>query len=308
LLGVQGCSESFTLVAGGGSEPAPLESLEVGAAGKYRIASWNVRNLFDPVDDSYGDEVLQNSEYEEKLQALVAVMEQVDADFWGLQEVENLACLEDLNERLSHPYPLLGLIEGNDHSRGIDVAFLSRLPVSEVVSHRERDLPDHPEVSKNYSFSRDCLEVRLESRPPVTLLVNHLKSSMGNAKRSAAKRRVQAEAIAEIVSEVDQPPQRVVVVLGDFNDRPDSWSLEPLFEKLEDPFASLGAKQRITHRYRGGGGALDHILTDGEGNSVVSDARVWKGIAKKTSDHDPVSVELTLSLPVVAPSERTWTE
>jgi endonuclease/exonuclease/phosphatase family metal-dependent hydrolase len=279
-----------------------------GEAATYRVASWNVRNLFDSVDDSNNDEVLEKENLERKLGELATVIGEVGPDFIALQEVENLACLEQLNARLSPPYPQIGLIEGNDSQRGIDIAFMSRLPVSRVRSHRERILPHHPDVSKRYHFSRDCLEVHLASDPPAILLLNHLKSSRGEAKSSAAKRRVQSLAIVEIWREVDADGKRAVVVLGDLNDRPDSWALEPLFSEFYDPFTNLPSEERVTHRYRKEGSALDHILLDPEARAISGDPKVWKTIARKTSDHSPVSLEVRLRIPNEIVAKKTWVE
>lgn len=262
--------------------------------GDFRLASWNVRNFFDPVDDSNQDEVPTPNEFQTKLSELGAVLNSLDADFVALQEVENLSCLQALNDSLEAPYPQLGLLEGNDKQRGIDVAFLSRLPVEEVVSHAQATLPRHPDVSKNYRFSRDCLEVKLDTEPPVTILINHLKSSRSDAKGSAAKRLVQSKGIVEIAERVDKPSERAVFIVGDLNDEAESWSLRPLFERYSDAFATTPMKQRVTHRYGKKGSAIDHILLDSDAARISAGAKIWTGLARETSDHDPVSIQVSL--------------
>ena len=302
LLSLWGCQPQA-------SSPPPLPASTVTAqraqGSDYRVASWNVRNLFDAVDHPNQDEVLKPKAYQAKLKELKVVVEALDADFLALQEVENLSCLEDLNRSLERPYPQMGLLEGNDRQRGIDVAFLSRLPVAEVRSHAEHVLPSHPDTPKRYHFSRDCLEVQLAILPPVTLLVNHLKSSRGGSKRSAAKRRVQALGVVEIAAVVENPEGGCLVILGDLNDRQDSWSLEPLFEKFYDAFEKVPAAQRVTHRWRKGGSALDHILLDEDGRKISGEARIWRDLARQTSDHDPVSVQMTLA-PLQPATVKVW--
>jgi endonuclease/exonuclease/phosphatase family metal-dependent hydrolase len=271
----------------------------------FRLASWNVRNLFDDVDDPYYDETPNTQEYQAKLRELVVVIDEVEADFLALQEVENLASLSAANSLLRNPYPQVGLIEGNDQMRGIDVAFLSRLPVKEVISHADFNLPAQAGEQRTHRFSRDCLEVRLDTEPSVVVLINHFKSARGDAKKSAQKRRAQAEGVVRIASTIE--PEEAVFIVGDLNGRPDEWALEPLFQQFQDPFAGLPPETRITHRYKKGGSALDHILLDPEAAKISSNARIWSDIARETSDHNPVSVELSLGKAMQAPA-KVWAE
>ena len=294
-----------------GPQKRPPPGIGASSAGAtVTLASWNVRNLFDAVDESYQDEVLSESQYRSKLQALASVVDTLGADFLALQEVENLTCLRDLNAQLARPYPQIGLLEGNDKQRGIDVAFLSRLPISLVKSHADDDLPDRPGVSKNYRFSRDCLEVVLESAPSTTILINHFKSQLGGSKTSATKRRVQAEAVQQIAGAVAQArPEGIEVVMGDLNDRPGSWSLQPLEENLFDVFSGWPDAMRGTHRSKHGATPLDHILLSRDAQPRMVTAKIWKDAGRQTSDHDPVSVVLRLDAQGSEPVEvKTWTE
>ena len=276
-----------------------------GEATYYRIATFNVRNLFDTVDDRYNDEHVTEAEYSDKIARLSEVLDTVQADFIALQEVENLESLLSLNAQLSRPYPQVGLVEGNDQVRGIDVCFLSRLAVKDVRSHADLALPHQPGDNRNHHFSRDCLEVHLDTEPPVVLLINHFKSARGNSKKAAGKRRAQAEGVVEIAAQVET--DRAVIILGDFNDRPDSWALKPLFEPFTNPFAGLPKETRITHRYRKGGSQLDYILLDPEAKAIGSSARIWPEVARKVSDHNPVSIEVQLKARGSVP-EKVWSE
>lgn len=270
-----------------------------------RLASWNVRNFFDEVDDANHDEVLSPGQFQLKVSELKAVLEELDADFVALQEVENVGCLIALNSSLHEPYPQLGLIEGNDRQRGIDVAFLSRLPVEKVVSHAQEVLPPHPDVSKNYRFSRDCLEVRLATEPPTTVLINHFKSSRQDAKGSAAKRFVQSKGAVAIAERVDFPEGHALLIVGDLNDEPGSWSLRPLFENYSDAFETIPKERRKTHRHGKRGSAIDHILLDQDAKAISAGAKIWSNLARDTSDHDPVSIELSLR-PLTQVQDKVW--
>jgi endonuclease/exonuclease/phosphatase family metal-dependent hydrolase len=285
-----------------GCAVVPLAPAEARGAPAFKgsvpvtLAAWNVANFFDTVDDANRDEVLTPAQWEKKLAQLSHVVDVLDADFLALEEVENLDCLRALNGRLEKPYPELGLIQGNDTQRGIDVAFMTRLPVSRVVSHRDYDLPDDaPGVSKRYKFSRDCLQVELATSPAATLLVNHFKSQLGGKKKSAGKRRVQAEAVVAIAAEAARlHPDGFEVVLGDLNDRPEAWSLEPLQEAMRDVFAGWPEKLRATHRSKHGRTPLDHIFVSPDAEGRLEGARVWQDLGKGASDHDPVSVRVRL--------------
>ena len=247
------------------------------------------------MDDPNNDEVPTPAELKLKLRETAEVLQKLDADFVALEEVENVGVLEQLNKTLPEAYPYLFLVEGNDKGRGIDVGYLSRIPVDETVSHADYDLPDRYGVSRSYRFSRDCLEVRLATDPPLTIFVNHFKSQMGSKKTSANKRRVQAEAVAELAKESSrQHPRALEVIMGDLNDQPESWALEPLFREFIDVFEDFPDELRVTHRSRHGGSSLDHILLSPDARSRMSSSQVWKDAAVRTSDHDPVSVEIQL--------------
>ncbi len=288
---------------------SPVVSETTSGNATLKVAAWNVENFFDTVDDPYKDDVPSRAKQAAKVEKMAGVLKTLEADFVALEEVENIDSLRQLNESLHRPYPQLGLIEGNDTIRGIDVAFLSRVPVSRVVSHRERLLPKGKGVPRGYKFSRDCLEVGLATSPPITLFINHLKAQTGNKKDSANKRRAQAIAVAQIVAEVSERyPEGVEVVLGDLNDEPKSWSLEPLQADLVDVFEGWPSNLRTTHRSRQGGSILDHILVSPDAEPRLGEAKVWQNLAKGTSDHDPVSLEILFDKAPVSPEQREWSK
>lgn len=266
-----------------------------------RIASWNVANLFDSVDDPGDDTVLSPEDFRDKVRRVAGVVDGLEADVVALEEVEKLSCLQALNKGLAKPFPLLGLIEGND-PRGIDVAFLSRVPIKRVVSHRDRLLPAQKGVPAGYRFSRDCLQVDLDTIPRVTIYINHFKSQLGPKKASSAKRRAQARGVVEILAEGRSSD--LAVVVGDLNDVAGSWSLEPLEDSLEDVFKGWPSTLRATHRSRFGHHGLDHLLVSADGLSRVQAAKVWQNFGQSTSDHDPVSMELRLDRISVAPEHH----
>lgn len=146
------------------------------------------------------------------------VIRDVKADVICLVEVEDRPVLSAFNsQRLYSRYRYNMLIDGND-DRGIDVALLSKLPISGLRSHIfDRE-------GKKQVFSRDCLEVQLDlpgGKGRLHVLCNHFKSrGYGSQATSDAKRCMQAERVAEILKQDYDLAKDLVVVAGDLNDSP----------------------------------------------------------------------------------------
>lgn len=243
-------------------------------AENVRVATWNVRNLFDAIDDPYNDDVLSEAQVERKLAEVEAGIMRLGADVLALQEVEKESLLKRLQRDCGYPYGVL--VEGNDTARGIDVALLSRYPVS-FRSHRAMVLPEVRGVQKGYRFSRDCLEAHVEGPLPMVLLVNHFKSKARSAGGDAPKRRAQSLGVLRVLEKLRQ---RRVAVVGDLNDTPGSWALEPLFSAgLRDPLAALEPRR------------IDYVLV----NPLLAPHLVHSEVAVdrvfRTSDHRPVVAE-----------------
>jgi endonuclease/exonuclease/phosphatase family metal-dependent hydrolase len=161
------------------------------------IMTFNVENLFDAVDDPDKDDrdylplaLKDNDEHRagcaslrfeswrnrcltidwnddivrRKLSLIAEAILQVDgrgADIIALQEVENVGILERLrNEYLADSgYGPAVLIEGNDN-RGIDVAFLSRLPIAGTP--QLHPLVFDPEFADRAGDTRGILQANFE--------------------------------------------------------------------------------------------------------------------------------------------------
>jgi predicted extracellular nuclease len=170
------------------------------------------------------------------------VINDVDADVICLIEVEDRNLLQKFHDDLlfkdflqpasKSGYPHILLIDGND-PRGIDVAFLSRLPVLSMRS-RIHEFSDY-EGRQVRTFSRDCLEVQLETpdQKVLHLKVNHFKSMGFSPKtdpQSNRRRLGQAKRVAELLEQHDLQNEYVMVA-GDLNSDPTSASMAPLIEK-----------------------------------------------------------------------------
>jgi endonuclease/exonuclease/phosphatase family metal-dependent hydrolase len=177
------------------------------------------------------------------------------ADVVALQEVENLDTLKNFcsENNLSSLYPYKLVIDGND-PRLIDVAVLSKIPFSRIMTHQYTK-----GANKRWLFSRDCLELEFEiENKPFFLFVNHLKSMFDRAdpvngrKNTAAKRIEQVDGVLKIIQ--DRLKRRTstaaFAVVGDFNDYPSAdCSLIKMFKTkwLYNVVDNLALAERWTH-------------------------------------------------------------
>ena len=164
------------------------------------------------------------------------VIKDVGADIQAVVEADNRIALRDFSAIMlrvvnGDPFDHVMLIDGND-DRGIDVGILARsgYDITRIRSHVE------DADSKGIIFSRDCPEytVTTPSGTELVILVNHLKSKgFGKQSENDAKRKRQANRVAQIYRRLQSDGQTNVVVLGDFNDSPDSEPLKPLLGKTD---------------------------------------------------------------------------
>ena len=158
------------------------------------------------------------------------VLKSLNADVQCLVEVENRETMNSFNSDMlgQHKFPFNMLIDGND-PRGIDVGLLSRYPIKNIRTHIfDKEKPG----SKSFVFSRDCLEVELQVSATKSLhvLCNHFKSKGYSSSQAASdkRRKLQADRVKEILKANYDLKTDLVVVLGDFNDTPDSKPLQDL--------------------------------------------------------------------------------
>ncbi len=201
-------------------------------AGTLRLATYNIRNLFDGIQDP-GKEPEKAKPEKEKV-ALSQAIHEINADVIGLQEVENKGVLTQFRDQYLSDmgYREVVLIEGND-TRGIDVALFSRFPVTAVKSHKEVRFPV-PGEAQPVGFSRDLLQVRIQgpNNYTFTVFVAHLKSQHGGDEADI-RREAEARAAQQIIAAFQKAnPRENVVVMGDFNDTPLQKPIQPLVNGL----------------------------------------------------------------------------
>jgi endonuclease/exonuclease/phosphatase family metal-dependent hydrolase len=198
---------------------------------------------------------------EESTQNTARVIDAVGSDVMCVVEVEDRIALNNFNRLIlkDKAFAHNMLIDGND-DRGIDVGILSKYPIESIVSHIDDSYTDNA-GRKQLIFSRDCpvYKVNRDSSEPLYVLCNHLKSKgYGTASANDAKRKHQAEKIAEIISKFDLKKDYVVVA-GDFNDTQDSDALQPLLQypDLYNTFTKLNGPHWT---YQDGKDQIDYLL------------------------------------------------
>ncbi|MEN4053990.1 MULTISPECIES: endonuclease/exonuclease/phosphatase family protein [Sulfurimonas] len=176
-----------------------------------KIATYNVENLFDLQRNGHEyREYIPNTKanwnaktYKIKLQNIAKVIQDIDADIIGLQEIESLQALKDLRYTLKRAglyYQYYKI--ANLKNTTIKVAILSKMPF--VTTH---------EVAVTYSYRyRNILEVKFKiNGKDLYVLVNHWKSKAG----PESMRIVSAKKLKKRVEELGF--DKNIIALGDFN-------------------------------------------------------------------------------------------
>ncbi len=194
-----------------------------------------------------------------------------------VQEVESLIALREFNDNfLDGAYPYVVVLDSRD-LRQIDVGILSKYAIDSITTHVD-DLSSDPTTGP-YTFSRDCLEVRVRVKKTttVTLFINHFKSKLAMGKTEEArakekekadrKRKLQSDTVVKLLKERFPGPEfksGYFAVLGDLNDTPLAPQLSGLCVKagLVDALATLAPEERWTHYWKAKNSVsqLDHVL------------------------------------------------
>lgn len=295
-----------------------------------RIATFNAENLFaryrfkdgfQPTqDDGFSiNDLAFRIQDEESKKITGAAIRKVNADVICMQEVESLPVLDRFNSFYlgGMKYAHRAVFDSFD-PRQIDVAVLSRYPITSLRSHREERTQD----GSAFLFSRDCLEIEVNvGGTPLLLYANHFKSMMGGRDATRARRLVQAERVAAIVDARWKKSryQGNFVVLGDLNDYPeDKTSLGALLghKGLDNVLTRLPEAERWTHYYAGGNSysQLDYLLLSAslaKANpgkpAVMRTGLPWRALKvtekrldgvgdnePKASDHVPLYMDIAL--------------
>jgi hypothetical protein len=209
---------------------------------QYTVATFNLWNLFDTVDDPDTDDPVSSTfSYERQLGKLAAAIHDDlrEPTLLGVQEAENMTVLEDLaaQPEIVAEYASI-LVDGPD-GRGIDVGLMYR--VDQVIV-------------RGYEARQGC-----------TTLVDGFGPDgnyNGEIEYTLPRRVQQAEFVAGLVAEIEgADPKAAVVVLGDLNDFLDSDPVAALLGAgMKDLLFGVPKPSRYTYIYLGVSEVLDHIL------------------------------------------------
>ncbi len=251
------------------------------ADNQISVASFNMENYFDTVDDTGNDAEPKPIELELMLkqQKLTAALTQTLGcpTLVAVQEVENKALLDQLAQMAAQSCGFTYVVTHLESAdvRGIDVALLSNptaVTVQSAALQQSCTLLETGILDAQFScpagqdplFSRPPLLVELTvAERPLTLIINHFKSKRGGEAATAARRLLQANHVAGLVAErLAEDAEAAVVVLGDFNDYEQSPSLLALAENgnLENVLLRLPDETRYSFVFAGVSQLIDGIF------------------------------------------------
>jgi predicted extracellular nuclease len=266
----------------------------------FRLAFWNLENLFDTendpktADDDFtpeGNYRWNDNRYYKKLmnlsKTIVAIGGWLPVDVLGMCEVENKLVVKELIERTPLKEAGYDVVHyDSPDNRGIDVALIYRKSRFKLL-HSE---PIHVRFDDGSRPTRDILYVKglILNEDTLHIFVNHWPSRLGGAAASEPKR-IHAASIlkAKVDSIWKVVPNAALVITGDFNDEPEDHSVAKTLhakhdrKNLEDNslfnfmFEKLGKEG--SHKFQGHWGIIDQMIVtanmvDGKNPISVKDA------------------------------------
>lgn len=190
----------------------------------FRVATYNVENyLLSPMNG-------RPVKSEEARSKVAEILGSIDAEIVALQEIGGPAALEELRGRLARlgrSYPHYEIATG--HDTNISVAVLSRFPIR---ARRTQTQLSYALLGRRHFVCRPFVEIDLQPSPEyaLTLITAHLKSQREVLTGDESEMREQeARLLRQLVeSRLKSNPKLNLVVLGDFNDNPDTRALRGL--------------------------------------------------------------------------------
>jgi len=259
------------------------------------IATWNVENLFDSIDDidKNDKEFLASSEKEwtqvkidQKIGNLAKVIRWMNngkgPDLLGVQEVEHQYLIDTLLQRHFRDKNYKIAYQESLDNRGIDNGLIYDASKFEVLNIK----PIEVELPSKYP-TRYILEIKLKtnSEDEIYVLVNHWPSRGGGELKSQPNRIKTANVLRnEIDLLIGNNKNSNIVIMGDFNDVPNSLSIARYLWANEFDCSSKIDTMRLynlaykeflsgngTYLYRSTWNMLDQIIVS---NELVSDGNI----------------------------------
>ena len=244
------------------------------------VGFYNLENLFDLKDDpnTNDNDFLPMSvkrwtpkRYQNKLRKLGFAISHIGKAetgkhpaVVGLAEVENAKVIRDLlDSEFLTDYPYDFIHYDSMDERGIDVALIYDKTVFEVT-HTETFGIILTDEDGSPDFTRDILLVSgFLDGEKVHLIVNHWSSRREGQKETLPKRMASAEKVGDIISTLrTNHPEAKILVMGDFNDGPESQSIQYLVQNFElyNPMETLRSYKRGSVNYNRQWFLFDQIL------------------------------------------------
>jgi len=208
------------------------------------VASWNIENLFDIMDDPKKNDSdflpTSSKDWNEgkfafKLHNLARVINYMNngkgPDIIGLQEVENMGVLKHLVYRL-HERDYVVIHRDSPDERGIDVAIIYDREVLDIVSV-DTLLVKLPTNYNTRYILHAILNHRITSKD-IHVFVNHWPSRRGGEQKSEPNREAAASTLKNTIDILFKKDNEVnIIILGDFNDEPSNISLKEVLGAQE---------------------------------------------------------------------------
>ncbi len=251
----------------------------------YRIAFYNVENLFDTQHDTLkrdGDFLPEGNHHwtKRKLYHKINGIAKVYYALAGWDKIAALGLCEVENEHvlrlLLHYSPLQGLPLGLVHyespdRRGIDVAFIYDTTQLKVLKSKPLHIRFPFDTAGR---TRDILYVKASvDQQIIHFFVVHLPSRYGGYMPTVSKRNFVAGIIRRQVDSIMQAnPVANIIIMGDFNDEEDMESIRQTLSAgdvqdttgkkfpLINLMATAAFEDKGTHKFHGIWGILDHII------------------------------------------------
>ncbi len=218
---------------------------------QYKIcvaAFYNLENLYDTVnnplvnDEDFtlnGIKKYSSKIYFDKISRLSKVISEIGTDktadgaaILGVAEIENDSVLNDL---IHHP-----LLKKRNYQfihydsrdlRGIDVALIYNPTYLKINSSKPVPVLLSSKNKEKYT-TRDILLVKAElDGEPLYILINHWPSKKGGEDLTTTSRNEAAAVCRSEINRIQQiDPTAKIIVMGDLNDNPDSYSVQKVLK------------------------------------------------------------------------------
>jgi endonuclease/exonuclease/phosphatase family metal-dependent hydrolase len=222
--------------------------------GTIRIATYNMLNLFDHVDDPslQGEhDDISEATSDDRCRALAAAIREVDADIIACQEIESLDALTWFRDTYlkGMGYEYLASKDVG-YYRGIECSVMSRFPITKIETYQDRVISDTPrpgpgweaipadERTTRQRYQRSPLRVDIKVSDEYELTVFSIHHKAG---RYRWLREMEAATTVQILNRMmEENDARNIIVMGDFNAAP--------WDKSVRLYREAGFVDTLSHR------------------------------------------------------------